>query len=136
MLFDRVAGAFGCTAGQARTAVAVFLVVMTGGIYLAGVAGIQLIEHYRSVEGEEFAEEGDEIILEIRRDLRERGMLPTLLDEGQVVPDAPLRPDGTLLRCGPMLGGQSGLMRGWLWIAEEEGCRRVARQVVTGKEGG
>ena len=30
-------------------------------------------------------------------------------------------------RCGPHLGGEAGMERGWLWIEEEELCRRVHR---------
>ena len=134
-IFERAAALLGCTAGQAKALICGFLFVLALGFYLAGTAVSSLSSQYDRLAEEaqsEAARDDDDDFLtpaQLReRQLRERGRLPQLLIEGQIVPDAPLRPDGTALRCGELLQGQSGLTRGWIWIPEERGCRRVAPQ--------
>ena len=128
-IFGKIAEWLGCSEGQAKGIVGGFLVIAAMGVYLAATAALQLSTDYRLSDEPELA--GGESTRPIdlaREEVRKRAMLPVLLDEGQVVPDAPLRPNGTALRCGPLLRGQSGLLRGWIWTEEERGCRRVAAQ--------
>ena len=132
-IFDGAARLLGCTPGQAKVVLAGFLFVLALGVYLAGTAASNLSSQYgrltEEAQSEAEQETGELTPAELRaRQLRERGKLPQLLMEGQIVPDAPPRPDGTALRCGELLQGRSGLTRGWVWIPEERGCRRVAPQ--------
>ena len=132
-IFDRAAALLGCTPMQAKALIGGFVFVLALGIYLAGAAASNLSSQYDRLaeEAQSGAERevGELTPAELReRQLRERVKLPQLLMEGQIVPDAPPRPDGTALRCGELLRGRSGLARGWVWITEERGCRRVAPQ--------
>ena len=105
------------------------MLILAMGVYLAGTAAFELRTEYQLSDEAEMVTDGSTNPADQARErLRERVKLPVLLQEGQEVPDAPLRPNGTALRCGPMLQGQSGLIRGWLWTEEERGCRRVAAQ--------
>ena len=129
-IFERAAALLGCAPGQAKALIGGFLLVLALGLYLAGTAVSSLSSQYDRLAEDaqsESAQDGDDDFLNPAQ-LRERSRLPQLLTEGQIAPDAPLRPDGTTLRCGELLQGQSGLTRGWIWMPEERGCRRVAPQ--------
>ena len=123
----KLAEILGCSPERAKLLVVGFVLLLAVGIYFAAVAAVQLKDEYLGGNNiEEIGEDVEDSILQRRRELKKRAKLPTLLDEGTVVPDAPLRPDGTFLKCGPELSGRSGLLRGWVWNPEEERCRRIA----------
>lgn len=128
-IFTKIGEWLGCSEGQAKGVVGGFLMITILGVYLAVSAALELSSDYRLSDEAEFVTDDTTNPADLARErLRERAKLPVVLDEGQEVPDAPPRPNGVALRCGPLLQGQSGLNRGWLWTEEERRCRRVATQ--------
>ncbi len=129
-MFEKIAEWLGVGVTQAKGIVFGFLFLLIIGIGLASTAGVDLVEDYGTVTdgGAPDVEEITNPLDERREHLRKRVKLPTLLSDGQVIPDSPPRPNGVVLRCGPALRGQAGLTRGWVWTDKERGCRRVAKQ--------
>ncbi len=128
--FEKIAEWLGVSMMQAKGITFGFIILVLMGLGLAGSAGTGLYEDYSAVDHNEApnVEESRNPLDQQIEYMKERQKLPTLLMEGQVIPDAELRPNGEVLLCGRALSGRSGLQRGWVWSEEEEGCRRVARQ--------
>ena len=120
---DRVAAVLGVSRKQVMAAIAVILAVVGVSVYLAVTSGMSLYRQYESGGTLTTPEAGAD-----RQSLLERAELPTVLESGEALPDAPTAPDGTPVRCGPELLGKVGLRSGWIWDSGEFGCRRVRRQ--------
>lgn len=120
---DRAAAVLGVSRRQVIAAIAAILAVVAVSVYLAVDSGVSLYRQYESGgAGPTPAARAE------RQSLLERAVLPKLLEVGEALPDFPMRPDGTLPRCGPELEGQAGLRSGWIWDNDEYGCRRVMLQ--------
>lgn len=118
-LLDRAAAVLGVSRKQTLAALVTIVSVVGLSFYLAVTSGLTLFRQYESGGDPSMPEAAE------GRLLLERLELPTLLEEGELVPEAPIAGDGKLLRCGPVLEGQAGLDIGWVWDDRESGCRRV-----------
>ncbi len=116
---DRVAAVLGVSRRQALAALATIVAVVGLSFYLAVTSGLTLFRQYETGGAPSTPEAAEGQLL------LERLELPTLLEEGELVPEAPIADDGKLLRCGPVLEGQAGLDIGWVWDDRASGCRRV-----------
>ena len=116
---DKIAAVLGVSRKQALAAAFTFLAVIVLSFYLAVTSGVSLYRQYETGGAQPTAQAGGE------QALLERAELPTLLEVGELLPDAAVTDDVTLLRCGPVLSGEAGLRRGWVWDDREPGCRRV-----------
>ncbi len=120
---DRAAALLGVSRRQVLAAISAILAVVAVSVYLAVTSGVSLYRQYESGGAPPTPE-----VARHRQSLLERTELPKLLEVGEALPDAPMRSDGTLVRCGPELAGQVGLRSGWIWDGDESGCRRVRLQ--------
>lgn len=118
-MLQKVTELLGVTPAQARMALIVFLVVGTVGIYLSVISAAEFFDQYET--GGISEEEQTDLLRDAREQmLLDRVKLPTSLAPGQVLPNE----EDT--RCSPVLAGDVGLKAGWVWIANEERCIRVA----------
>ena len=120
---DRAAAVLGVSRKQVVAATLAVLAVVAVSVYLAVNSGLSLYRQYESGGAVPTPAAGDD-----GRSLLERAELPTFLEAGEVLPDAPMVSDGTQIRCGPELVGRAGLRSGWVWDSSEFGCRRVRQQ--------
>ena len=116
---DKLAALLGVSRKQALAAAFTILAVIVLSFYLAVTSGVSLYRQYATGGAQPTPQAGGE------RALLERAELPTLLEVGEFLPDAAVTGEGTSLRCGPVLSGEAGLRRGWVWDDREPGCRRV-----------
>ena len=119
---DRVAAILGVSRKQALAALVTVAAVVGLSFYLAVTSGLFLFRQYESGGAPPTPEVAG------RESLLERAELPTLVEFGEPVPDAPDGEGGAMLRCGPHLAGQAGLQRGWVWDDRVSGCRRVRQR--------
>ena len=119
---DRIAAVLGVSRKQALAALATIAAVVGLSFYLAVTSGLFLFRQYETGGTPPTPESAG------RETLLERADLPTLVEVGERVPDAPQREGGELLRCGPDLAGQVGLRRGWVWDDRLSVCRRVRQR--------
>ena len=120
---DRAAAVLGVSRKQVVAAIVAVIAVVALSVYLAVTSGVSLYRQYESGGAVPTPVSGVD-----GRSLLERAELPTLLEAGEALPDAPMASDGTQIRCGPELVGRAGLRSGWIWDSSEFGCRRVRQQ--------
>lgn len=119
---DRVAAVLGVSRKQALAALATIAAVVGLSFYLAVTSGLFLFRQYETGGAPPTPKAAG------RETLLERAELPTLVEVGEPLPDAPQGEGDELLRCGPELAGQVGLRRGWVWDDRVSGCRRVRQR--------